>query len=139
MAEDVEHFIRQHNINDVTLLGHSMYVAYPFCFFKVYQGYSAQCSLLQLHVFLYRKPWKWPANVCLRGAKTAMAVSLRRPDLVRDIIAVDNAPIEAMLGSSFGQYVQAMRRIEDANIQKQSEADDILKEIEPVRIVSAWV
>ena len=66
-----------------------------------------------------------------------MAVSLRRPDLVRDIIAVDNAPIEAMLSSSFGQYVQAMRRIEDANIQKQSEADDILKEIEPVRIVPA--
>ena len=61
-----------------------------------------------------------------------MAVSLRRPDLVRDIIAVDNAPVEAMLGSSFGQYVQAMRRIEDAKLQKQNEADSILKEYEPV-------
>ncbi|KAF8427328.1 prolyl oligopeptidase-like protein [Tirmania nivea] len=89
IAEDVEHFIQEHGLKDVTLLGHSM------------------------------------------GAKTAMAVSLRRPDLVRDIIAVDNAPVEAMLGSSFGQYVQAMRRIEDANLQKQSEADLILKEYEP--------
>lgn len=61
-----------------------------------------------------------------------MAVSLRRPDLVRDIIAVDNAPVEAMLSSSFGRYMQAMRRIEDSNVQKQSEADAILKDIEPV-------
>lgn len=66
-----------------------------------------------------------------------MAVSLRQPNLVRDIIAVDNAPIEAMLGSPFGRYVQAMRRIEDANLQKQSEADSILKEYEPVSISPA--
>ncbi|KAF8476947.1 prolyl oligopeptidase-like protein [Kalaharituber pfeilii] len=89
MAEDVEHFIQQHGLKDVTLLGHSM------------------------------------------GAKTAMAVSLRRPDLVQNIIAVDNAPVEAMLSSSFGAYVQAMRKIEDSNVQKHSEADAILKEYEP--------
>jgi len=27
MAEDVEHFIQEHGMKDVTLLGHSMYVA----------------------------------------------------------------------------------------------------------------
>ena len=62
-----------------------------------------------------------------------MAVSLRRPELVRDIITVDNYPGEAMLSTSFGQYVQAMRKIEDSNVQKQSEADAILKDYESVR------
>ncbi|KAF8433127.1 prolyl oligopeptidase-like protein [Terfezia claveryi] len=97
MAEDVEHFIQEHGMKDVTLLGHSM------------------------------------------GAKTAMAVSLRRPDLVRDIIAIDNAPIEAMMGSSFGQYIQAMRRIEDANLQKQSDANSILKEYEPEILIRQFL
>lgn len=67
-----------------------------------------------------------------------MALSLRRPELVRDIIAVDNAPGEIMLGASFGKYVQAMRKIEDSNVQKQSEADAILKDYEPVRILSSY-
>ncbi|KAL7271681.1 hypothetical protein RUND412_005541 [Rhizina undulata] len=70
------------------------------------------------------------------GAKTAMAVALRRPDLVANIIAVDNAPVEATLSSSFGGYIQAMRKIEDSNVTKQGEADAILQEYEqslPIR------
>ena len=61
------------------------------------------------------------------GAKAAMAVALRRPDLVSKVVSVDNAPIEAMLASSFGTYMQAMRRIEGAKVTKQSDADEILK------------
>jgi pimeloyl-ACP methyl ester carboxylesterase len=64
------------------------------------------------------------------GAKVAMSVALRQPNLISKIISVDNAPIEATLTSSFGNYVQAMRRIESVRIKKQSDADAILKQFE---------
>lgn len=64
------------------------------------------------------------------GAKTAMALGLRRPDLISKLVLVDNAPIESMLGSSFGDYIQAMGRIEHASLKKQSDADAILKQVE---------
>ena len=64
------------------------------------------------------------------GAKTAMALGLRRPDLISKLVLVDNAPVESMLASSFGDYTQAMRRIEHARLKKQSDADAILKQVE---------
>lgn len=65
------------------------------------------------------------------GAKTAMTLALQSPSLVRDIISVDNAPVDAVMESSFGKYVQAMKKIDSAGITRQSEADNILKDYEP--------
>ncbi|KXH57814.1 hypothetical protein CSAL01_02229, partial [Colletotrichum salicis] len=70
------------------------------------------------------------------GAKAAMTLALKSPELVQDIVAVDNAPVDAVLESSFSKYIQGLRRIEAANITKQAEADEILKEYEdslPIR------
>lgn len=67
-----------------------------------------------------------------RGAKTAMALALRSPNLVRNIISVDNAPVDAVLESGFGTYVEGMKRIERAGVMRQAEADDILKNYEEV-------
>ncbi|KAH8598046.1 Alpha/Beta hydrolase protein [Bisporella sp. PMI_857] len=70
------------------------------------------------------------------GAKTAMALALRSPGLMRDIVSVDNAPIDAALLSSFGKYIQGMKKIEEAGVTKQAEADEILKNYEealPIR------
>ncbi|KAI1491119.1 alpha beta hydrolase fold family [Biscogniauxia mediterranea] len=70
------------------------------------------------------------------GAKTAMTLALGQPDLVRDIVAVDNAPVDAVLSTSFAKYIQGMRRIEEAGVRRQSEADKILQEYEeslPIR------
>lgn len=64
-----------------------------------------------------------------------MVVALQSPELVDDIVSVDNAPVDAALLSSFGKYVQGMRRIEEANITKQSKADEILSEYEKVCLV----
>ncbi|KAK0662308.1 Abhydrolase domain-containing protein C22H12.03 [Lasiodiplodia hormozganensis] len=61
------------------------------------------------------------------GAKTAMVVALRRPELVRDLIPVDNAPVDAALKSDFAQYVKGMKKVDAAQPKKQSEADAILK------------
>lgn len=90
MADDVAGFIEEHNLQDTTLIGHSM------------------------------------------GAKTAMTLALKRPDMITDIVAVDNAPIDAALLSNFGKYIQGMKKIEEAGITKQSDADMILKDYEEV-------
>lgn len=61
-----------------------------------------------------------------------MTVALRTPKLVRALIPVDNAPADAVLKSDFARYVQGMKRIVEAGVTKQAEADDILKPYENV-------
>jgi hypothetical protein len=65
-----------------------------------------------------------------RGAKTAMTLALHSPALIRDIIAVDNAPIGVALPSDFGKYIQGMRKIEESQVNRQAEADRILQDYE---------
>ncbi|TVY19069.1 Abhydrolase domain-containing protein [Lachnellula arida] len=48
------------------------------------------------------------------GAKTAMTLALKAPDIIDNIVSVDNAPLDAALLSNFGKYIQGMRKIEDA-------------------------
>jgi pimeloyl-ACP methyl ester carboxylesterase len=70
------------------------------------------------------------------GAKTAMAVALSSPNFVSDIVAVDNAPVDATLSRDFAEYVRAMKKIEDAQTIRQADADKILQEVEeslPIR------
>jgi pimeloyl-ACP methyl ester carboxylesterase len=70
------------------------------------------------------------------GAKTAMTVALRNQVPVTHLIPVDNAPVDAALKSDFGNYIQAMRKIEEAGVKKQSEADALLQPYEsslPIR------
>ncbi|EAQ86551.1 hypothetical protein CHGG_07804 [Chaetomium globosum CBS 148.51] len=65
------------------------------------------------------------------GAKTAMTLALHSPDLVANLIAVDNAPVDARLGSDFGWYIQGMKKIDEAQVTRQAEADAILAPYEP--------
>ncbi|KAK3308670.1 Alpha/Beta hydrolase protein [Chaetomium strumarium] len=70
------------------------------------------------------------------GAKTAMTLALHEPDMIANIIAVDNAPVDARLGSDFARYIQGMKKIDEANISRQAEADKILEQYEkslPIR------
>ncbi|OQO03541.1 hypothetical protein B0A48_10205 [Cryoendolithus antarcticus] len=70
------------------------------------------------------------------GAKTAMTVALRQRVPIASLISVDNAPIDAALKSDFAKYVRAMRRIEEAHVKRQADADAILAEYEdelPIR------
>ncbi|TVY58658.1 Abhydrolase domain-containing protein [Lachnellula cervina] len=64
------------------------------------------------------------------GAKTAMTLALKAPDIIDNIVSVDNAPLDAALLSNFGKYIQGMRQIEDAGVTRQAEADKILKNYE---------
>ncbi|KAK9236627.1 Alpha/Beta hydrolase protein [Lipomyces kononenkoae] len=64
------------------------------------------------------------------GAKTAMAVALRRPDIVESMIAVDNAPIDAALGSDIPKYVQALRSIDRMGLRSVKDAFEVLGKYE---------
>ncbi|KAL9126356.1 MAG: hypothetical protein Q9175_007932 [Cornicularia normoerica] len=65
-----------------------------------------------------------------------MTVALRSPQLVGALIPVDNAPVDANLKSDFHKYVQGMRDIEEAQVKRQAEADELLQKHEealPIR------
>lgn len=65
-----------------------------------------------------------------------MTLALRSPDIIHDIVSVDNAPLDAALLSNFGKYIQGMKKIEDAGVTRQAEADKILQDFEeslPIR------
>lgn len=59
-----------------------------------------------------------------------MTLALKAPDIIDNIVSVDNAPLDAALLSNFGKYIQGMRQIEDAGVTRQAEADKILKNYE---------
>lgn len=61
------------------------------------------------------------------GAKTVMTMALRNPNCCANIIAVDNAPVDAALASDFPKYVEGMRRVEQGKVKSQKEADQILE------------
>jgi hypothetical protein len=65
-----------------------------------------------------------------RGAKTAMTLALHSPELIHDIVSVDNAPVDAALLSDFGKYIQGMRKIEESQVTRHTEADKILQNYE---------
>lgn len=88
---------------------------------------ATQCQLLQES--LLRKLTNHEFN---RGAKTAMTIALKHPERISNIIAVDNAPIDAVLASGFGSYVRGMKKIENARVTRLSDADKILQEVEEV-------
>ena len=64
-----------------------------------------------------------------------MTVALKTPKNVGALISVDNAPVDATLKSNFSMYIQGMRRILDAGVTKQAEADHIMESYEEVRSI----
>ncbi|USW51614.1 Putative alpha/beta hydrolase-1 [Septoria linicola] len=70
------------------------------------------------------------------GAKTVMAVALRKQVKIGSLIPVDNAPIDAALKSDFSKYIIGMRKIEGSSVKTMKEADKILQNYEealPIR------
>lgn len=61
-----------------------------------------------------------------------MTLALRSPAMVKDIVSVDNAPIDAILSTDFAKYVRGMKKIEDAGVTTQKAADAIMVDFEEV-------
>ncbi|BFZ55323.1 hypothetical protein PYCC9005_002363 [Savitreella phatthalungensis] len=73
------------------------------------------------------------------GAKICMVLALRHPDLVKLLVPVDNAPLDAAISSDFPKYVRAMREIEAKGVSKQSEADAMLEQVEPALAIRQFL
>ena len=56
-----------------------------------------------------------------------MTVALRKQHDLSAVVPVDNAPVDAALKSDFGDYLKGMQAVEDAKIDKQSDADKSLQ------------
>lgn len=61
-----------------------------------------------------------------------MTLALDSPDLVSDVVAIDNGPIELPLVPDFQKYLKAMGKIDNARVTTHLEADKILAESVPV-------
>ncbi|KAF4582916.1 alpha beta fold family [Ophiocordyceps camponoti-floridani] len=65
------------------------------------------------------------------GAKVAMTLALRAPDLVASLISVDNAPVRKHNQDDFGQYIRGMAQVEAASLTSRSQADKVLEQFVP--------
>ena len=59
-----------------------------------------------------------------------MTVALRSPNLLRALIPVDNAPVDANLKSDFHLYVRGLQDIGESLPVRQADADEILQKYE---------
>lgn len=66
-----------------------------------------------------------------------MTVALQSPSNVSGIVSVDNAPVSVPLSTDFAKYVRGMKKIEEAKVTKQKEADEILAPYEDVHAPSS--
>lgn len=76
------------------------------------------------------------------GAKTAMAVALRRPDLPKMIIAVDNVPVDLSIYSvsAFLKYIKHMRiALERYKFTSMKDVNAELAKVEPSEMVRQFL
>ena len=65
-----------------------------------------------------------------RGAKVALYLALTKPEILKAVISLENAPLSSCLSPTFQQYIECMRAIEDAKITKRKDAEDMLAKYE---------
>ncbi|RLV95727.1 Abhydrolase domain-containing protein IMO32 [Spathaspora sp. JA1] len=75
------------------------------------------------------------------GAKTAMALTLRSPDLVQMLVAVDNAPITVLASQNqFGKYINQLRlAIEKHQYTHIKDVDNLLEKVEPSKPIRQFL
>ncbi|KAJ5947032.1 Alpha/Beta hydrolase protein [Penicillium verhagenii] len=73
------------------------------------------------------------------GAKTAMVLALGSPELVSEVVAVDNGPIELPLSPDFQTYLEALDQIQSMRVTNHREADKILQHSVMSPSVRLWL
>ena len=131
MAQDVIDFCQKQSLDNIALLGHSMYVDLCYTIWTLPWGSSkiGRCANI-LNLILTR--WLY------RGGKVAMTVALspdRPKTLLSKLVVADIAPIRGQISSEFQHYADGMQLIEKAGLLTKREAFDKLAEFEEV----CWV
>lgn len=76
------------------------------------------------------------------GAKTVMAVALRRPEIPKMIVSVDNAPVDLTINSvsMFNKYIQQLRiALEKHQYKDMKDVDAELAKVEPSKVVRQFL
>lgn len=73
------------------------------------------------------------------GGKVAMALALRRPELVDRLCVVDIAPVHYDRASEFGRYIAAMQSMDLATIKTRDDAEAAMSEAAPDPGVRAFL
>lgn len=75
------------------------------------------------------------------GAKTVMALALRRPDLPKMIVSVDNAPVCLSASNGpFGKYIRQLRyALEEKKFTNIKDVDAELAKVEPVKEIRQFL
>ncbi|KAI9301242.1 Alpha/Beta hydrolase protein [Cunninghamella echinulata] len=64
------------------------------------------------------------------GGKAVMMTALMAPEKVEQLISIDMPPVALKLSQGFSTYIQALEKINQAQCTKQSQADQILQQVE---------
>lgn len=73
------------------------------------------------------------------GAKIAMLVALRHPELIHSLVVVDMSPVNFPLGRAFTGYVEAMQSIDLDTLAGRADADAKLQPMIPDPVVRPFL
>ena len=73
------------------------------------------------------------------GGKIAMCLALRHPELVERLVVVDVAPVAYPSGREFVGYIETMRALDLAALERRDQADEALREAVPNPVVRSFL
>jgi pimeloyl-ACP methyl ester carboxylesterase len=73
------------------------------------------------------------------GGKIAMVLALRRPELIERLCVVDVSPVTYDNTSEFAGYIEALRGLDLAALERRSDADEALRDAVPNNTVRAFL
>jgi len=73
------------------------------------------------------------------GGKVAMALALRRPELVARLAVVDVSPVTYPSGREFVSYIETMRGLDLGALERRDQADEALRDTVPNPTVRSFL